>query len=84
MHLRFNTGCGSPAPYEHPQVVMKQLGIAYQHATPQPIGDQWWFWNCENVPDPLPPYLKVLPFTPHECVGFGLSEAMANEITQKE
>ena len=44
---------------EHPQKVMKELEITYQHATPQIIRDQWWFWNCENIPEQLPPYLEV-------------------------
>lgn len=69
-HLRFNL-YGSPD--EHPQVVMKQLGITYQHATPQSIADQWWFWNCENIPDPLPVYITILDVNPFDAIGHGLS-----------
>jgi len=58
----------------NPQVVMKELGITYQLATSQSIADQWWFWNCENVPDPLPEYLKELNLTPREAIGHGLSK----------
>jgi len=43
----------------HAQVVMKELGITYQHSTPQSIGDQFWFWNCENIPEKLPDYIEV-------------------------
>jgi hypothetical protein len=64
----------------HPQIVMKDLGITYQHATPQSICDQWWFWNCENIPDPLPGYLSILDVDPMKFVGFGLSQLKAEAI----
>jgi hypothetical protein len=65
MHLRFDmiTAYHSGAT-EHPQKVMKDLGITYEDATPQSIADQWWFWNCENVPDTLPRYLSELNVDP--------------------
>jgi hypothetical protein len=64
----------------HPQVAMKELGITYQWATPQSIGDQWWFWNCKNVPQDMPDYLKDLKLEPHDCIGFGLSEEIARSL----
>lgn len=64
----------------HAQVVMEELGITYQRATPKSIGDQWWFWNCSNVPDTLPRYLTPLGLSPHDAVGYGLSREMADEI----
>lgn len=76
-HLRFNT---YTCPNEHPQVVMKRLGITYYHATPQSMGDQWWFWNCENIPDPLPEYITELVMDPLKAVGHGLSEQEARDI----
>ena len=81
-HLRFDILW---APYnnvkqEHPQKVMKELGITYQHATPQSMGDQWWFWNCENIPEPLPLFLEVADLNPMECIGFGLSKEDAEKI----
>lgn len=85
MHLRYDlwsaidSGRG-----EHAQEVMRDLGIIYQRATPQSIAEQWWFWNCENVPDPLPSYLTPLGLKPREVVGYGLSEAMAAEIEKRE
>lgn len=82
-HLRFNLLYGmldGEAYPGHPQEVMLELGIIYQHATPQTIGDQWWFWNCENVPTPLPPYLSILDVDPLEMIGFGLSEKDAIKI----
>lgn len=65
---------------EHAQDIMKQLGITYQRATPQSISDSWWFWNCENVPDPLPPYLHILNVAPHNVIGYGLSKEQADSI----
>jgi len=59
MHLRFDImwACYENVKQEHPQKVMKDLGIKYQHATPQSISNSWWFWNCENIPDKLPSFL---------------------------
>lgn len=77
MHLRFDLYAWGG---EHPQKVMRDLGITYQHATPQSLGDQWWFWNCENVPDPLPEMLRVAELDPHKCIGYGLSKEDADKI----
>jgi len=64
----------------HPQNVMKRLCITYQHATPQTMGDQWWFWNCENLPDVLPDHITELALDPMECIGHGLSKEEAEKI----
>ena len=64
----------------HAQTIMKELGINYQHSTPQTMGDQWWFWNCENVPEILPAYITPLELDPMECIGYGLSEEDAIKI----
>lgn len=84
MHLRY---CMLTAHYErrenrHPQIVMKELGITYQHSTPQSMGDQWWFWNCENLPEELPEFLTELKLKPNDCVGFGLSKEDAIKISK--
>lgn len=63
-----------------PKKAMKELGITYQEATPQSMGDQWWFWNCQNLPEKLPPFLTDLGLDPMECIGFGLSKEMAEKI----
>lgn len=84
-HLRFKlrnaSECGVK---EHPQVVMRQLGIDYQMATPQSLGDQWWFWNCTNLPNPLPDYLEILNMNPFDAIGQGLSHRDAKEISEFE
>ena len=77
MHLRYNM---MESPNEHPQKVMRDLGITYQHSTPQSMGDQWWFWNCENCPEPLPEYLEPLGVEPLSAVGYGLSKEDAEAI----
>ena len=66
------------------KIVMKDLAITYSHDTPQSIGDQYWFWNCENIPSPLPKYLEVLDIDPLDAVGFGLTEKEAKEIKEKQ
>lgn len=65
---------------EHPLEIMKNLGITYQHATPQTLGVCWWFWNCENIPEKLPPYLIEQELDPMECIGYGLSKEDAEKI----
>jgi len=64
----------------HPQRVMRELGISYQHSTPQSMGDQWWFWNCENIPEKLPEFLTELKLNPMEQIGWGLSKEIAEKI----
>ena len=66
----------------HPQAVMKELGITYQHSVPQSISDSWEFWNCENVPSELPKYLRVADWNPMNRIGWGLSEADAKKISE--
>jgi len=81
MHLRFccreaELDCGET---RHPQAVMKAVGITFQHAMQQSPGE-WWFWNCENVPERLPKYLSEINLDPTECIGFGLSREGAEKI----
>jgi len=64
----------------HPQKAMKELGIEYTNATPQSIGDQWWFWNCSNLPESIPPFLTELKLDPMDQIGFGLSKEEAESI----
>lgn len=44
----------------HPQKVMQDMGITYGSSIPQSIADQWWFIDCQGVPDALPEYLTQL------------------------
>lgn len=64
----------------HPQIVMEELGISYQHSTPQSIAEQFWFWNCENVPESLPKFISIEDWDPIEMIGFGLSKKDAIKI----
>lgn len=79
-HLKFDL---STLPPEHPVTIMARLGITYTHATPQSIFNEWWFWNCEKLPDTLPGYLLPLNIDPLQYVGYGLSEKEAQEIVSK-
>lgn len=67
----------------HPQQTMHALGIKYQAATPQSLGEQWWFWNCENIPEPLPQYLTELTVDPYDAIGWGLSKEQTDAIHNK-
>ena len=82
MHLRYDLMTASMDCNEnrHAQTVMRELGITYQHATPQSMVDQWWFWNCTGVPAELPKYLKTLNLDPNKCIGWGLSQEEADKI----
>ena len=66
----------------HPQLVMRELGITYQHSVPQSISDSWEFWNCENVPAELPPYLALRDWDPMKRIGWGLSAETAKLIAE--
>jgi hypothetical protein len=77
-HLRYRLGPGSPP--EHPQKVMKELGITYALSQPHSFGDQWWFWGCEGVPEILPSYLSALNLDPQEQIGRFLSKEQADII----
>lgn len=69
--------CGIPIPASD---FMKALGITYQLAVPQSMTDTWWFFNCDNMSDAMPSRLRVLDKTAQQCVGWGLSQHMAEEI----
>ena len=77
IHLRYSYNMGGKG---HAITQMKTLGISYSHATPQSLYDQWWFWNCKNIPDILPKYLNVLAIDPLDAVGYGLSQFDAYAI----
>jgi hypothetical protein len=58
----------------HPQDVMSALGIKYVHATSHMIAESWKFYNCTNVPDPMPRFLVVNNQPLESMIGYGLSE----------
>lgn len=68
----------------HAQKVMRELGITYQHATPQSMYDCWQFWNCENVPEELPGFITQFKRDPMTMIGYGLSEESAIAIRDYE
>ncbi len=81
MNLRLDLmGMNLSGELRHAQIVMDELRIHYEHATPQSICDQWWFWNCTNVPEHMPSYLSELKMAPHESIGNGLSKEDADRL----
>jgi len=81
-HLNFDymeaqVRCGE---LRHAQEVMAELGITYQHSTPQSLGDCWWFWNCENIPEKLPKFITVFDRDPMKYIHWGLSKEDAEKI----
>ncbi len=82
-HLRFDmiTAVVKCKEKRHPQTVMEELGIKYQHSTPQLMGDQWWFWNCENLPDNMPQFITDLNVDPMAYIGYGLNRQDAEKIS---
>jgi hypothetical protein len=84
MHLRLDLRSAFDAgENRHAVEIMRALGIAYEHATPQSIADQWWFWNCSNVPAPLPRYITTLDLDPHQAIGHGLDQQTADRLTHQ-
>jgi hypothetical protein len=79
-NLKFDMWGGPPN--KHVQTTMEELGITYVEAIPQSMGDCWWFYGCQNVPDPRPDYLSPLDTLPQDCIGFGLSAEGAAEVTR--
>ena len=68
----------------HPMDYMKDFGIKWQGQTPQSMADEFWFWNCENIPDKLPPWVFELKLDPMDSVGHGLSLEGAKAIKNQE
>ena len=79
-HLRLSVGQGTPD--AHAMKQMSALGITYSHSTPQSMGDQWWFWNCESekLSIDFPDHITALDADPMKSIGFGLSKGEAREI----
>lgn len=43
----------------YPAAQVEKLGIFYNTYSVEHIADVWLFFGCTNIPNPLPPYLKV-------------------------
>ena len=67
---------------DHPQKVMKDLGIGYEKSVPQSIADSWQFFNVTNLPENLPSYLEAVDYEPLDYIGFGLSEDDARKLSK--
>lgn len=81
IHLRFSLiKANYMSENRHPQVIMRDLGITYQISTPQSMCDQWWFWNCENLPKKLPRFLTPLDLNPMDLIDRSLTKKEAESI----
>ena len=69
---------------QHPQKAMRELGISYERAVANSLHDCWWFINCSNVPNPLPPFLTVMDYPISDLVGHGLTQQEADQLERKE
>ncbi len=84
MHLEFSYKVAwSVGEQRHAEQVMRDLGITWGRSTPQTMDEAWWFWNCENVPADLPPYVRKSETDPYEAVGCGFTYEMADEVLAK-
>lgn len=46
--------------YRHPADVVRELGIRYREWHSAPMADCILLYGCENVPEELPKFIKVI------------------------
>lgn len=68
---------------DHAQQVMRNLGVSYAHSVPQSLFDCWVFFGCENLPNPLPEFMRDAG-EPHGMIGHGLTLETAEALVQLE
>lgn len=67
---------------EHPQKILKDLGVTYKKAVPQSIADCWWFFGVENLPSELPSEIEIKDFGDlNRLIGYGLSKEDVDLLT---
>lgn len=72
-HLRlWCQGAHEAGNTKHPQTIINELGIKYEVPVPQSIADQWWFLNCDNIPDELPDYMEYIYLDDEDLVHWGV------------
>ena len=52
----------------------EHYGIEYAMGVTQTMGDQTWYFDCINIPDPLPDGYSILEGDLRSHIGYGLSE----------
>ena len=88
MHLVFDIRTAYESGFkDHPEKVMRQIGVDYTHSTPQTAHDKWIFWNCRVLPrilhEPLPRFLtRLTNQDPFYWVGLGISREDAEDISR--
>lgn len=77
-HLRYDCmSAGCAGEKRHPQTVMRELGITYEHAIPQSLYDQWWLFNCQH--SELPKYITEMKCDNWLAKQYELPEAYIND-----
>lgn len=54
-------------------ITAQDLGIDYSKAVPQTMGEQTWYFNCQNVPEELPDGWSIIEGELEKFIGYGLS-----------
>ncbi len=83
LHYCLNGSCVA-GENRHAQTMMEDLGITYEHSTPQSLYDCWVFWNCENIPDVLPEWITEMEDGPMKYIGHGLTEEVAQRLEENK
>lgn len=77
-HLRYDCmGAYYAGENRHPQTVIRELGITYEKAIPQSMGDQWWLFNCQF--DSLPEYITEMKADTWLVNQYNLPDSYKNE-----
>ena len=58
-HLRYDVyGAGLVGEMRRPEEVLREIGVEFECAIPQSMGDQWWLFNCTH--GELPKYITEM------------------------
>lgn len=82
-HLYYKTKLA----YEHgviednPIKQMDILGISYFYAMPDITHEHWVFYDCTNIPEVIPCYIREVDADPMKFIGNGISKDKAEQIS---
>jgi hypothetical protein len=63
--------------------IVRDLGLTYSLWVPQTLYDQIWLFNCDNLPDPFPPFISEITESPRSLIGYGLSAQDAEDVIRR-
>ncbi|CAM8556397.1 hypothetical protein SPM19_11825 [Enterobacter hormaechei subsp. xiangfangensis] len=58
--------------HKHAMNVIKELNITYRAVVPQPLGECWIFYGCENIPEQLPASVSVWDMNDRDFINSGI------------